>query len=66
MSKRLVILTAVLMPALAGCDALETAGLAATVLWTTTDLPPPTDNAAPAEIAKDAASRIEDLVMTPV
>jgi len=51
---------------LAGCDALKTAGLAATVFFTMMDIPPLTDNTTPEEIAKGVASRIEDLVMTPV
>jgi PAS domain S-box-containing protein len=50
---------------LAGCDALRTAGLAATVFATRMDLPPLTENTTPEEIAKDIKNRIEDLVMTP-
>ena len=50
---------------LAGCDALRTAGLAATILSTRIDLASLTDNATPGEIDKHVASRIEDLVMTP-
>ena len=51
---------------LAGCDALTTARLAATVSATLLDVPSLPNDGSPEEIAKDIASEIEELVMTPV
>jgi len=48
------------------CDALKTAGLAATVSATMMDVPSLPNDGPPEEIAKDIVSKIEELVMTPV
>jgi len=51
---------------LAGCDALKTVGLAVKVFSTMLDVPSSLNDRLPEEIAKDLASKIEELVMTPV
>jgi len=51
---------------LAGCDALKTARLAATVSATMMDVPSLPNDEPSEDIAKDIASKIEELVMTPV
>jgi len=50
---------------LESCEALKAAGLAVTVFSAMMDLAPPPNDATSEEIAKDIASKIEDLVMAP-